>query len=336
MKEDLILLAHGGGGLLTQELVEEIMLPAFKNAALAARDDGALVQISGAELVFSTDAYVVKPRFFPGGDIGKLAVCGTVNDIAVCGAKPLYLSAAFIIEEGFSRRELSEIVASMAQAAKEAGVQIVTGDTKVVERGNVDGIYITTAGIGQRLPGISVSGSLAKAGQDIILSGSLGEHAMTVMAQRHGLTLPEEIHSDCAPLNGVIEELLQAVPQISVLRDVTRGGLATTLHEIAEQSGVALTIREEAIAVRPAVRAAADLLGFDPLYLANEGKFLICVESIYSQRVVDILQQHAKSGDASIIGTVGNGLPGRVVLKTLVGGERILDMPLGDLLPRIC
>lgn len=336
MNDDLLLLAHGGGGRLSRDLLEEIMLPSFADPALALLDDGAVLPFDGGELVFTTDGYVVKPRFFPGGDIGKLAVCGTVNDLAVCGARALYLSVAFIIEEGFAKTELRRIVASMADAAREAGVRIVTGDTKVVERGAVDGVYLVTSGVGSRLPGVKVSGALARAGQKIIVSGSLGDHAIALLAERHGLSLPDEVRSDCAPLNGLIEELLHEIPQISVLRDITRGGLAAVLNEIAAQSRCGMEILQDEVPLRPAVAAAAELFGFDPLSLANEGKFLICVESSYSQTVLNILHKHAYGSGASIIGEVVAENPGQVVLKTTVGGRRLLEMPLGDLLPRIC
>ena len=336
MSDEVILMAHGGGGRLSRDLIAEIMLREFADPALAMLDDGAVLPFDAEEIVMTTDGYVVKPLFFPGGDIGKLAVCGTVNDLAVCGAEPLYLSVAFIIEEGFAKSELRAVVKSMAQAASEAGVRIVTGDTKVVERGAVDGLYLVSSGVGKRRPGCKVSGSLARAGQEIIVSGSLGDHAMTIMAQRHGFTLPDDVKSDCAPLNHLIAELLQATPQISVLRDLTRGGLAAAANEIAEQSDCGLELRQTDILVRPPVAAAADLLGFDPLSLANEGKFLLCVESIYSQTVLNILHKHAYGSDARIVGKVVAEHPGQVVLKTNLGGRRLLEMPLGDLLPRIC
>ena len=336
MKDEKIQMAHGSGGRLSHDLVNQIMLPAFNNAALAEMHDGAAITVRGVRLAFTTDSYVVKPLFFAGGDIGKLAVCGTVNDLAMTGAEPLYLSAGFVIEEGFSIAELRRITASMQAAAAEAGVSIVTGDTKVVERGAVDGLFINTAGVGAILDGVSISASRAALGQDIILSGFLGDHALAVMSERHGLTLPAAIASDCAPLGGLVKTLLTAVPQIAVLRDPTRGGLATTLNEIAEQAGGGIMIQEETIPVRPEVQAVCDILGFDPLYLANEGKMIIFVEGTYTTRVLAILHSHAYGCEARVIGKVTTRPVGQVGMQTLIGGVRLLDMLTGDQLPRIC
>lgn len=336
MTSERIQMAHGSGGKLSHDLVKDIMWPAFANDILGAMHDGAQFSIQGARLAFSTDSYVVKPLFFPGGDIGKLAVCGTVNDVAMNGAVPLYLSAGFILEEGFPIESLQRIVASMQQAAAEAGVYIVTGDTKVVEKGSVDGIYINTAGIGYQLDGVDISGQNAHPGQDVILSGYLGEHALAVMGERHGLTFPETVTSDCAPLNGLVAELLAAVPQISVLRDPTRGGLATTLNEIAIQSKVGIMLEETVIPVSPAVQAACDILGFDPLYLANEGKMIVFVDKQYTKQVVNIMQHHSYGQAARVIGQVTEKPVGQVGLRTVIGGVRLLDMLIGDQLPRIC
>lgn len=336
MTSERIQMAHGSGGKLSHDLVKDIMWPAFANDILGAMHDGAQFSIQGARLAFSTDSYVVQPLFFPGGDIGKLAVCGTVNDVAMNGAVPLYLSAGFILEEGFPIESLQRIVASMKKAAAEAGVYIVTGDTKVVEKGGVDGIYINTAGIGYQLDGVEISGQNARPGQDIILSGYLGEHALAVMGERHGLTFPETVVSDCAPLNGLVAELLAAVPQISVLRDPTRGGLATTLNEIAIQSEVGIMLEETLIPVPPAVQAACDILGFDPLYLANEGKMIIFVDKQYTQQVVNIMHNHRYGQAARVIGQVTEKPVGQVGLRTVIGGVRLLDMLIGDQLPRIC
>ncbi len=336
MKEKFIQMAHGSGGKLSHDLVKHVMWPAFSNDILGQMHDGAQFNIGGARLAFSTDSYVVKPLFFPGGDIGKLAVCGTVNDVAMNGAIPLYLSAGFVIEEGFSVESLERIVASMEKAACEAGVQIVTGDTKVVEKGAVDGIYINTAGIGQIINGIEISGQNARPGQDIILNGYLGEHSLAVMSQRHGLEFPHSIVSDCAPLNGLVAELLAAVPQIKVLRDPTRGGLATTLNEIAGQSEVGILLDESQIPVSPAVQATCDILGFDPLYMANEGKMLVFVDKEYTQEVLKVMHQHAYGREGRVIGEVVAASPGKVGLRTQIGGVRLLDMLIGDQLPRIC
>jgi hydrogenase expression/formation protein HypE len=336
MKKDYIQLAHGSGGKLSHDLVEKVMWPAFANEILGQMDDGAQLNMNGCRLAFSTDSYVVKPLFFSGGDIGKLAVCGTVNDVAMNGAIPLYLSAGFILEEGFPMESLQRIVASMKRAAAEAGVKIVTGDTKVVEKGAVDGIYINTSGIGSIIDGTNVSGSNAKVGQDIILSGYLGDHALAVMSERHGLQFPQSVVSDCAPLNGLVKSILTAAPTIAVLRDPTRGGLATTLNEIALQSQVGIMLEESSIPISPAVQAACDILGFDPLYLANEGKMIVFVEHECTRQVLDIMQQHVYGREARVIGKVVKEPNGQVGLRTNIGGVRLLDMLVGDQLPRIC
>lgn len=336
MKKDYIQLAHGSGGKLSHDLVKNVMWPAFANEILGQMDDGAQLNINGCRLAFSTDSYVVKPLFFSGGDIGKLAVCGTVNDVAMNGAIPLYLSAGFILEEGFPMESLQRIVASMQRAAAEAGVRIVTGDTKVVEKGAVDGIYINTAGIGSIIDGTNVSGSNAQVGQDIILSGYLGDHALAVMSERHGLQFPQSVVSDCAPLNGLVKSIFTAVPNIAVLRDPTRGGLATTLNEIALQSQVGIMLEESSIPISPAVQAACDILGFDPLYLANEGKMIVFVEHECTRQVLDIMQQHVYGREARVIGKVVKEPSGQVGLRTNIGGVRLLDMLVGDQLPRIC
>jgi hydrogenase expression/formation protein HypE len=316
--------------------VKNIMWPAFANDILGAMHDGAQFIIDGARLAFSTDSYVVKPLFFSGGNIGKLAVCGTVNDVAMNGAVPLYLSAGFIIEEGFPVESLQQVVASMQAAAAEAGVYIVTGDTKVVEKGAVDGLYINTAGIGRIMDGVSISGQNARVGQDVILNGYLGEHALAVMSERHGLEFPQTVASDCAPLSGLVSELLAAVPQIAVLRDPTRGGLATTLNEIASQSQVGIMLNESNIPVSSAVQAACDILGFDPLYLANEGKMIVIVDKQYTQQVLSIMHSHTYGRESRVIGEVVAKPVGQVGLRTAIGGVRLLDMLIGDQLPRIC
>lgn len=336
MKHEQIRLDHGSGGKLSHELVKKMMFPAFANPVLAEMNDSARLDIKGARLAFSTDSFVVKPLFFPGGDIGKLAVCGTVNDLAMAGARPLYLSAGFVLEEGFALEALQRIIASMGKAAADAGVAIVTGDTKVVEKGNVDGLYINTAGIGVIRDGVDISGANARPGQDIILSGPLGDHSIAVMGERHGLKLPETVVSDCAPLNGLLQAVLEKVPQVAVLRDPTRGGLATTLNEIAGQANVGILLDEECIPVKPAVKAACDILGFDPLYLANEGKTIVFVEKLYTKEVLSIMQAHPYGREARVIGTVAAQPAGKVGLKTCVGGVRLLDMLTGGQLPRIC
>ncbi|SDF68380.1 hydrogenase expression/formation protein HypE [Sporolituus thermophilus] len=332
-----IQLAHGSGGKLSHDLVREVMLPAFANAALAEMHDGAKVTAGGARLAFTTDSYVVKPLFFAGGDIGKLAVCGTVNDLAMTGAVPLYLSAGFIIEEGFAIDDLRRIVVSMRRAADEAGVAIVTGDTKVVEKGAVDGLYINTAGVGVLLDGVDISPRRVRPGQDIILSGPIGDHAIAIMSERHGLTLPASVTSDCAPLAGLVKAILTAVPDgVAVLRDPTRGGIATTLNEIASQAQVGIFLDETAIPVRPAVQAVCEILGFDPLYLANEGKMLVFVEQVFTEQVLNIMNAHPYGREARVIGRVTAQPAGQVGLRTAIGGMRLLDMLVGDQLPRIC
>ncbi len=335
-REERILLGHGSGGRLSHDLIKNIMVPAFANPALAELHDGARLEVGGTRLAFTTDSYVVKPRFFPGGNIGKLAVCGTVNDLAMCGARALHLSAGFILEEGLLLSELREIVEAMRQMAVAAGVTIVTGDTKVVERGAVDGIYINTAGIGELLPGVNIGAASVKPGQDIIVSGYLGDHAVAVMSERHGLTLPAVIASDCAPLNQLVAAVLTEVPQVAMLRDPTRGGLATTLNEIAAEAGVGMILEEKNLPVRPEVMAVCELLGFDPLYLANEGKVVFIVEKEYSGKVLTILRQNPLAAEARVIGSVTAQPAGQVALRTTVGGLRLLDMLSGEQLPRIC
>ena len=330
------MLGHGSGGRLSHDLIKNIMVPAFANPALTELHDGARLEVGGTRLAFTTDSYVVKPRFFPGGNIGKLAVCGTVNDLAMCGARALHLSAGFILEEGLLLSELREIVEAMRQMAVAAGVTIVTGDTKVVERGAVDGIYINTAGIGELLPGVNIGAASVKPGQDIIVNGYLGDHAVAVMSERHGLTLPEAIASDCAPLNQLVAAVLTEVPQVAMLRDPTRGGLATTLNEIAAEAGVGMILEEKTMPVRPEVMAVCELLGFDPLYLANEGKVVFIVEKEYSGKVLTILRQNPLAAEARVIGSVTAQPAGQVALRTTVGGLRLLDMLSGEQLPRIC
>ncbi len=336
MNGEYIQLGHGSGGKMSQELIASIMLPAFSNNILAELHDGARITIHDTRLAFTTDSFIVKPLFFPGGDIGKLAVCGTVNDLAAAGAVPQYLSAAFIIEEGFPIWQLQKIVQSLQAAAQEAGVVIVTGDTKVVEKGAADGLYINTAGIGKQLDAVTIATAGVRPGQDIILSGYLGDHALAVMAERYGVMLPQTVSSDCAPLNGLVLDMLTAVPQISMLRDPTRGGVATALNEIAGQAKVGILLEEAAIPLRPEVAAVCELLGFDPLYLANEGKMLAFVDAEFTRRLLSVMHRHRYGGDARVIGRVTGKNPGLVGLRTRLGGVRLLDMRAADPLPRIC
>ena len=332
---DRILLAHGSGGKLAHDLVKDTFLEALRNPVLARLDDAAVLDVSG-RLAFTTDSYVVTPIFFPGGDIGKLAVCGTVNDLAAAGARPLYLSLSFIIEEGFAQKDLNKVVFSVKEASDEAKVSIVTGDTKVVERGSVDKLYINTAGVGLIPDGIDISGSNAKPGDVVLLSGPIGDHGIAVLSQREGLRFSTQLESDCAPLNAMVAEMVVASSNIHCLRDPTRGGLATTLNEIARQSQVKIVIEEERIPVREEVLGACEMLGFDPLYVANEGKLVAVVAACDAKSVLSAMQKNRYGNGAAIIGEVVEGDPGRVVMRTHLGTSRIVDMLTGDLLPRIC
>ncbi len=333
--KDKILLAHGSGGKLAHELVERSFVRAFANSFLVKLDDSAVMDFSG-RLAFTTDSYVVSPIFFPGGDIGKLAVCGTVNDLAMSGAKPLYLSLAFIIEEGLPQDELNEIVDSVRKAAQEAGVEIITGDTKVVNRGSADKLFINTTGIGIIPEGVNISGNKARPGDKVILSGTIGDHGIAVLSQREGLSFSTQLESDCAPLGSLVAEMLGASPNIHCLRDPTRGGLATTLNELAKQSKVSIRIEEEKIPAREEVLAACEMLGFDPLYMANEGKLVAIVPAKDADTILKVMRENHYGTGAAIIGEVKAEHPGRVVMRTCLGASRIVDMLVGDLLPRIC
>ena len=333
--EDKILLAHGSGGKLAHELVEKSFVKAFANPFLTKLDDSAVMDFSG-RLAFTTDSYVVSPIFFPGGDIGKLAVYGTVNDLAMSGARPLYLSLSFIIEEGLPQDELNRIVDSVQKAAQEAGVEIATGDTKVVHRGSADKLFINTAGIGIIPEGVNISGNKARPGDRVILSGAIGDHGIAVLSQREGLSFSTQLESDCAPLGRLVAEMLAASPDIHCLRDPTRGGLATTLNELAKQSKVSIRIEEEKIPVREEVLAACEMLGFDPLYVANEGKLVAIVPVKDANKILEAMRENHFGTGAAIIGEVKAEHPGRVVMKTCLGASRIVDMLVGDLLPRIC
>ncbi|WP_302815846.1 hydrogenase expression/formation protein HypE [Selenomonas flueggei] len=336
MEHDVIIMAHGAGGQLSHALMEEVVLPALGNTLLNVLHDGAVLPLTG-RTAFTTDSYVVQPHFFPGGSIGRLAVCGTVNDLSMTGAAPAYLSLAVILEEGFPIAALRRIVADVAAAAEEAGVSIVTGDTKVVPRGCGDGIYINTAGVGTMLAGADIAPTNIAAGMDIIVSGTLGDHAATVMAARHGLTLPPEIQSDCAPLCHLTAEMIAAAGDgIAVLRDPTRGGAAASLNELASAAGVGVLLDEEQIPVRPAVQGVCEMLGFDPLTLANEGKLLAFVRPDVTARVLDVMHENPYGREACVIGHTTADAPGTVGLRTALGGIRVVDLPLGELVPRIC
>ncbi len=334
-KNKKILLAHGSGGRLSHELVQKTLAPRLANRILDKMDDAAVFDLSG-RLAFTTDSYVVSPIFFPGGDIGKLAVCGTVNDLAMSGATPLYISLSLIIEEGLSLDELERIADSIQRAATEAGVKVVAGDTKVVNQGSADRLFINTSGIGIIPEGVSISGSRAAAGDKVILSGSIGDHGMAVMSQRQGLRFQMPIESDCAPLNKLVADILAVSKSIHSLRDPTRGGLATTLNEIAAQSAVGINLQEDKIPVREPVRAACEFLGLDPLYVANEGKLVAIVPPEDAEAVLKAMRQNGYGKDSAIIGEVLGEHPGRVTMKTLLGASRIVDMLSGELLPRIC
>ena len=332
---DRILLTHGSGGSLARELVEKSFLKVLNNPLLARLDDSAVFDFSGT-LAFTTDSHVVSPIFFPGGDIGRLAVCGTVNDLAMSGARPLYLSLALIIEEGLIMSDLDRVVASIQRAAEEAGVKIITGDTKVVSRGSADGLFINTAGIGVVPEGVNISGSNARPGDKVILSGSIGDHSIAVLSKREGLSFATDLESDCAPLGGLVAEMIAASSDISCLRDPTRGGLAATLNEIAGQSGVGIRIEEEKIPVREEVLGACEMLGLDPLYLANEGKLVAVVPERDAAVVLKAMRANCYGKEAAVVGEVLSENPGRVVMKTGLGTSRIIDMLVGDPLPRIC
>ena len=332
---DKVLLAHGSGGKLAHEIVRNSFLSALDNPILNPLDDSAIINAEG-KLAFTTDSYVVQPIFFPGGDIGKLAICGTVNDLAMVGASPLYLSLAFIIEEGLPIKDLEKVVASIKETAEAAGVKIVTGDTKVVNRGSADRLFINTAGVGIIPEGVDISGSKARPGDKVILSGTIGDHGIAVLSQREGLGFATKLESDCSPLNGLVAEMLEVSNAIRCLRDPTRGGLASTLNELAEQSGVSIRIEEGKIPVREEVGSACEMLGLDPLHVANEGKLVAIVDAGDAEDVVARMRKNQYGRDAAIIGEVQEEHPGRVVMKTRLGTSRIVDMLVGEPLPRIC
>lgn len=333
-----IVLAQGSGGKLSHDLVAHLFIPAFDNPVLRAGDDAGVVELSnGQRLAVSTDSHVVWPLFFPGGDIGRLAICGTVNDVAVMGAEPAWITAGFILEEGLDVETLQRVVDSMRVAAAEAGVELITGDTKVVERGKADGLYINTTGIGMIPVGVSPTGSRAEDGDVIILTGTIGDHGMAVVSARGDLGFTSSICSDTAPLNHMVRSALDvAGDAIHVMRDPTRGGLATTLNEIARQSGKGIVIQEKTIPVKAPVRAACEMLGFDPLYVANEGKLVIFVQPEMAARTLAAVRTCRYGDEAEIIGEVGNAPAGMVLMKTIFGSTRVVDMLLGEILPRIC
>jgi hydrogenase expression/formation protein HypE len=330
------MLGHGSGGRLSADLLREVFLPLFSNPVLDRMDDQAIVEIGGARVAFTTDSFVVQPLFFPGGDIGSLAVHGTVNDLAMSGARPLFLSAGFILEEGLPIEILQRVAASMAQAAAAAGVAIITGDTKVVEKGKGDGLFINTTGIGIVPPGLRLSSNQAKPGDRVILSGPIGDHGIAILAQRAGLEFETHITSDSAPLHEMVAAMLAASTEIRCMRDPTRGGVSSALNEIAAQSRVSIQIEEARILVRDEVKGACELLGLDPLYVANEGKVLAIVAPDAAEAILEAMRANPHGIQAEIIGTVGDRRAGLVTMKTVFGSTRIVDMLAGDQLPRIC
>ena len=331
-----VLMAHGGGGRLMHDLIQLVFKASFANPLLNQGHDGALLEAGGARLAFTTDSYVVKPLFFPGGDIGKLAVCGTVNDLAMCGARPLALSAGFILEEGLPMETLQRVVRSMGDAARAAGVPIATGDTKVVDRGHGDGLFINTAGIGLVPAGLNIGPAAVQPGDVILLNGDVGRHGTCIMAGREGLAFDTDLQSDCAPLHNVVQSLIESGVDLHCLRDCTRGGLATTLVEIARARGLRLHLEGTAIPVREDVRGACEMLGLDPLYVANEGRFITIVPAADADRALDALRRDEQGTGAVRIGEVMNEQPGLLTLRSEIGSTRILDMLSGEQLPRIC
>jgi hydrogenase expression/formation protein HypE len=333
---DTVLLGHGSGGKMSADLLREIFLPAFQNSALAKLNDQAILNIRGIQLAFTTDSFVVKPIFFPGGDIGSLAVHGTVNDLAMGGATPLFLSAGFILEEGLSTDVLRQVVHSMQEAAHAAGVQIVTGDTKVVEKGSGDELFINTTGIGVVREGVCLSANQARPGDKVILSGFIGDHGIAILAKREGLEFESTIQSDSAALHLLVADMLNVTHEIRCMRDPTRGGVSSALNEIAAQSGVTIELQEEKIPIREEVRGACEMLGLDPLYVANEGKLIAIVAPEVADAIVDAMHRNPLGREARIVGTVKQGREGMVILRTCLGTTRIVDMLAGDQLPRIC
>lgn len=336
MDSGLVQLDQGSGGRAMHELIDGLFVACFSNPHLTERNDSAIVEVDAARIAMTTDSYVVDPIFFPGGDIGSLAVHGTVNDLAMRGARPLYLTAGFILEEGFSVSDLERIVRSMADAAREAGVMIVAGDTKVVPKGKADKIFINTSGIGVAPRGVDIGGQNARPGDAVLINGTIGDHGMAVLCKREGLAFENEIRSDAASLNGIVSAMLEAYPGVHVLRDPTRGGVATTLNEIAEQSAVGIRLFEESLPIREDVAGACELLGLDPLYVANEGKVLVFVPAAGAGAVLAAMKSHPLGQNAVQIGEVVSSDPGRVFLRTRIGGHRLVDMLRGEQLPRIC
>jgi hydrogenase expression/formation protein HypE len=336
-----IVMGHGSGGKMMNDLIRQLFLPLFENDLLAQMGDSAVLELAAnhngaARLAFSTDSFVVNPLVFPGGDIGELAVNGTINDLAMSGARPLYLSAGFILEEGLSMDTLGQIASSFAYACRSAGVKIATGDTKVVNKGHGDGLYINTTGIGMVPPGLDIAPQRAQPGDAILLSGSLGDHGMAILSVREGLEFETQIQSDTAPLNGLVEAILSVTQDVHCLRDATRGGLAAALNELASASKVGIEFEERQVPVHPAVQAACEMLGFDPLYVANEGKMVAILPPQHAETVLAAMRDHPLGEEARLIGYVVEAHPGLVVARTGIGASRVVDLPTGELLPRIC
>lgn len=334
--KETIVLGHGSGGTLSAELLRSVILPAYSNPLLERLEDQATFDLNGTRLAFTTDSFVVKPLFFPGGDIGSLAVHGTVNDLAMGGAQPRFLSVSFILEEGFAIEDLRRIVRSIGAAAERCGVPVVTGDTKVVERGSGDGVFINTSGIGVVPEGVRISAANAKPGDAVILSGTIGDHGIAILSQREGLELESAIESDSAPLHDLVGAMLAVTPEIHAMRDPTRGGVASALNEIAAQSRVGIVLDERAVAVRDEVRGACELLGLDPMYVANEGKLIAIVPAGHADAILTAMREHPLGQSAAVIGAVSDREPGLVLMRTAFGTTRIVGMLAGDQLPRIC
>jgi len=336
MRSDRILMAHGSGGTMMKELIEDIFVAEFGDEILLRMDDAASLDLPTSRLAFTTDTYTVSPLFFPGGDIGRLAVCGTVNDVATSGARPLYLSVGFVLEEGLAVSDLTRILVSMRDAAAEAGVRIVTGDTKVVERGHGDGLYVNTAGVGALTDGVDLSGSHCRPGDVVLLSGTLGDHGVAVISTREGLSFSTDIRTDAAPLNHLVAAVLEAAPSVRCFRDPTRGGLASTLNELAEASGVSITVEEPDVPVNEQVRGACEMLGYDVYQVANEGKMVAVVPPDQADSALAAMKAAPYGAEAAVIGTVAEGPAGKVYVRTSFGATRIMDMLVGEQLPRIC
>ncbi|MBN2839783.1 MAG: hydrogenase expression/formation protein HypE [Coriobacteriia bacterium] len=336
MRSHRIRLGHGSGGNMMKELIEEIFVAEFGDEVLMRMDDAAALEFPGSRLAFSTDTYVVHPLFFPGGDIGRLAICGTVNDVATSGARPLYLSVGFVLEEGLLVEDLKRILVSMRDAAAEAGVRIVTGDTKVVERGHGDGCYINTAGVGVLPEGVDLSGSHCRPGDVVLLSGTLGDHGIAVVSTREGLEFSTDIRTDAAPLAALVAAVLEAAPDVRCFRDPTRGGLASTLNELASASGASITVEETAVPVNDQVRGASEMLGYDVYQVANEGKMVAVVPAEQAEAALAAMRGAPYGAEAAIIGTVAESPAGKVYVRTAFGATRIMDMLVGEQLPRIC